>query len=450
VTALPQLRESRMIQTGHPTPDVVLCGVTDTMMATLTVSVVFFFAGSLDVARLTGGLATALARLPVFAGRLQTTDAGLQIVCDDSGAALSVYDAGETLSEAIGRVTLPGSGLVEHVDARLARTGGAPLLTVRVSALADGGTAIGCSWQHAVGDMHSFLILMRAWSAAVEGTELPEPFVVADRDGYLDQMLPARDSGRPGIRVPAPDEAIAIGRELESALMSARISQIYFTEAETSRMRDAYSAAAGQRLSINDVLCAQVVTTIRRLNSDTEARNLALAVDIRERFGLPPETVGNLTNEIYLTCQPDSPPERVASQIRDAIGSFADSHLSFRANREFLATIGGRSRLESCVPVAFDLGRQSFTFNSWRRFGLYDLAFCGQRPAFFSASPNVAVPWNSWVVEGFNNTGYLFTVGLPARLASRLRSPDGRAALHGFRADDEVLPELAAAARKLI
>jgi hypothetical protein len=63
---------------------------------------------------------------------------------------------------------MASSDFVDHVAAPAARAGGLPLLTVRVTRLSDGGMVLGCSWHHAVGDMHSFMLLMRAWSAFVE------------------------------------------------------------------------------------------------------------------------------------------------------------------------------------------------------------------------------------------------------------------------------------------
>lgn len=450
MSALPQLRESRLVHSGTPPGLVVSCSVSDTMLAGIATSMVFFFDQALDVARLAEGLAQALARVPVFAGRLREGGKGLEIVCDDAGVPMTVFDIGETLGEVIGRVTLPGSGLADHVDAPAARSGGHPLMTVRISRLADGGTAVGCSFHHAVGDMQSFMLVMRAWSASVEEVALPEVIIVEDRDAYLDGVLPPQDSGRPGIRLLDPGEAADLGREIDAAFMTGRTVQIYFGAAEADRMRQEFSAAAGRRLSATDVLCAHVVTTIRHLDEDPEARNLAIAVNIRRRLELPAGVVGNLTNEVYLSCPPQGAPEALAAGIRAAVEDFTRSHLSIRSSRAFLDTIGGRSRLADCVAVGFDLGRRTFSFNSLTRFGVYDISFEGQRPAYFSLAASITLPWTSWLVEGFGNAGYLYTVGVPARLAGRMRSPEGRAALHRFRAPDDALPALAGATRKLI
>ena len=68
---------------------------------------------------------------------------------------------------------------------------------------------------------------------------------------------------------------------------------------------------------------------------------------------------------------------------------------------------------------------------------------------FFSPAANLQLPWVSWMVEGFENTGSLFTVVLPARLAARLRGPEGRAALHRYREPEDALPAPVGAVPKL-
>lgn len=445
----PELRESRTVQAGTAPGTVVRCGLMDLMMADLAVPVVFFYDRPLDDARLAEGLATALAAVPVFAGRLRTGEDGApRIVCDDSGVPMTTYDVDETLAEAIGRVTLTNSGYVDHLDAPAARQGEQPLLSVRVSRLSDGGTVLGCSWHHAVGDMRSFMLLLRAWSAAVEGTEPPEAQVLADPDEYLDRALPAEDSGRPGFWLPGEEEVAALMREIEVATRANRSVQVYFGPDEVDRMRASLTAAAGRRLSTNDVLCAHIVSTIRLLDEDQEGRALAMPVDVRRYLDLPAAVVGNLVSEIYLSCAPKSAPETVAAEIRAAVDDFPRAHLNLRANHAFLAAIG-RDRLGECMPIGFNPAQRTFTIANWSRFGVYDIAFGGHRPAAFSPAANLQLPWVSTLVEGFGGVGYFLAVALPTRLAGKLRGPDGMAAMHRYRHPDDPLPTLATEVRKL-
>ncbi|GLZ42971.1 acyltransferase [Actinokineospora sp. NBRC 105648] len=444
----PELRSARTVQAGHAPGTVIRCGVTDTVLADVPVSVVFFFDHVLDDAVLAAGLAKALALIPAFAGRLRTTGDVLELLCDDTGVPLNTYDVDETLPKAIGRVTLPGAGFVDHVEAAAAREGGLPLLTARLSRLSDGASALGCSFHHAVGDLASFMLLVRAWSAAVEGVEPPEVTLVDDPDAYLDEVLTDEDSGRPGFRVPTPAEAEVLGREFEAAVRANRTVQIYFGDAEIARMRDEVSTRADRKLSTNDVLVGHVASTLRELDDDPAARSIAMPVNVRRFLGLPLGVIGNLVSEILLHCPPAASAEEIATGVRSAVETFPRSHLNLRTNKEFLASVG-RNRLRECVPIGFDPRERTLTITNWSRFGIYDVSFGGATPVFFSPTSNLQLPWVSWIVEGFANTGLLFTIAVPARLATTLRGTAGREALHRYRSADDPLPELATQVRKL-
>lgn len=445
----PRLAAARTVRAGQPSGLVVECGLLDINLADLPTSVVFFYPHRLDPELLASGLSVALGRLPVFGGRLRADGDRLRIVCDDSGVPLDTYQVDEDLPAAIARMTLPESGFVDHVQAAQARRQDLPLFTVRVSRLADGGTAIGCSWHHAVGDMQSFLLLMQCWSAACRGLPLPEVLLVADRDRQLLEALPERDSGRPSFRLPDEAEAAAIRREVQQAARANRTTQLYFTDDEISRLRAGLSELAGRSLSINDAICGHLLSTLWRLDGSDRDFRLAMPVNVRRHLGLPAGLVGNLASEIYLGFAADATAEHIASTVRAAVDDFVRAHLSLRANHDYLTSIG-RSRLADCVPIGLDPDRFTFTISNWSRFGVYDVVFDEQRPAFFSPAANLQLARVSWLVEGFDNAGLLCTIALPARLAGKVRADDGRAALHRYRDPAEQLPELATSIRKLV
>ncbi|MGW6918852.1 acyltransferase [Kitasatospora sp. NPDC054939] len=448
--AWPQLRRSRTVTAGQPDGRTVRCGLVDTMLADLSVSVVHFFEQRLDEERLAEGLAAALARVPVFGGRLRTLDGGaLEIVCDDSGVPLTVYDLDAGLPEAMARVTNAGTDLVDPVEAVKARTGDVPLLTVRLTRLADGGTALGCSWHHAVGDVQSFMLFLRAWSAAVEGGELPFAELVADHDAHLDAVLPAEDCGRPGFRVPDAAEAALLAAELAAATRANRTLQIWFGDDELRRMRAEFTGQAGRPLSSGAALAAHVVASVRELDGDPETRTLTMPVNVRRPLGLSPALVGNLLGDLHLPWSPQDGPAALAAAIGDAVEDFARAHLALRSSLDFLAAIGPERRRD-CVPLGFDPAHRRFTLSNWSRFGAYEVSFQGYRPVFFSPAANFPVPWVSWLVEGFGGSGRLLTVVLPARLAARLRGAAGRAVLHRHRRAGDPLPAQAAALPKVL
>jgi hypothetical protein len=445
VTGAPALLAPRTVRAGVATGAVVRCTATDSLLAGMAMSTVFLYERAPDLARLEAGLAAALARVPVFAGRLRAGgDGALEIVCDDAGVAFTVVDVPETLPEALGRMTLPTAGYADPVDVGRDRPPDAPLLTVRASRLGDGGLALGCTWHHSVGDLQSLMLLLQSWSAAVEGRPGPEVQQVEDREGFLDAALPG-DSGRPGFRLPAAAEGEELTEALRAVARANRTVQVFFTAAEVDRMRAAYGAETGLRLSANDVLAGHIVGAVRRLDGDAEGRRLVMPVNVRRFLDLPASVLGNIVSEINLGFPTGVRPAELAGLVRGAVDGFVGSHLNVRANRTFLDGIG-LDRLWDTMPVGFDPAGRAFSVTNWCRAGTYDITFGGPRPAYFGPQVSLPVPWASWVTEGFGGDGYLVTVVLPARLAPKLRTESG---LHAYREDGEVLPPLAAQVRKL-
>jgi hypothetical protein len=449
----PTSPEVRTIRSGRASGAVVRCGLDDTMVSVMPVNTVFLFSATLDPARLADGLARALDRVPVFGGTLRDGDGALEIVCDDIGVPLETVDRDEDLATAIGRTPEPGSGFVDPVWN--AREGGVPLLSARINQLAGGGTALGVSFNHAVGDMNSLMVFMRVWSAAVEHVEPPEVTIVADRDAYLDRALPPQDSGRPSIWLPDPDQAAQRNADFAVAFApdANRTVHLYFTAAEVARIREEFSAAAGRKLSTNDALCAHLVSAVRGLDDEDDGRTerlLTLVVNLRRRYDLPASVIGNLLGHIHVTGPPRSAPEVIAAGIRAGVDDFTRSHLSVRANQAFIASVGGRARLGECAPRGFDPARRAFLYSDWRGFGAYDVAFGGHRPVYFAQTADLQLPWGAWTSEGVGGSGYLSVVCLPTKLADRVADDDGRAAVHRFREPSQPLPDVVAAVPTLV
>ncbi|MGW4383767.1 acyltransferase [Kitasatospora sp. NPDC004531] len=438
--------EIRTVRAGRPGPGPVRCSVGDLLLADLPVSVALFYDRPLDADALAAGLARALDRLPEFAGRLRTAaDGDLWIDTDDSGVPFTVADAPHTLTEAFDRMALPAGGLIDHVRAAEARRERLPLLTARLTRLADGACVLGLSWHHAVGDMHTFSLLLRTWSACTEGTEPPALAPTPDRELQLAAHLPATDGGVPSLRLPDPEEAAELRRAVATAGLANRTVQIWFAPDELRRLRAALAAEAGRRLSVNDALCAHLLHVLRELDGHDQEQTLTLPVNLRRPLGLPDGALGNLLGEIRLPWRPGTTPARYAAELRAAVESFTEEHLAARSNLEFLRRIG-RERVTDCVPAGFDPARRTLTVSSWCRLGLTDLPLAGVRPVAFSPAATLQLPWSSWLVEGPGGEGLLYTLVLPARLAAKLRG--ARELLHAHREPTDPLP--AVGPRKLL
>jgi hypothetical protein len=442
----PQLRETRTIRSGKAPGTVVRCSLRDAILSRIPVSIVHFYAHPLPPDRLADGLAQALAVVPVFGGRIRTSGDALEIVCSDDGVPMEFFTVDETLAEAIGRAAMPSSGLASHCEAIKACDGGLPLLTVRITEFSDGGTALCASFHHTIGDMQTYILLMRAWSAAVEDLPSPEVIIVEDREAYLDSVLPAETPGPPSFRVPEGEEAKLLEAEVQGSALANRTVQIYFSAAEVSRLRDGLAAQAGHWLSTNDALAAHLQTCLRELDDYDGDRRIIMPVNLRPRVGLPGSVVGNLIGDIYVTCAPESTAAQFAAQIRSTVENFSASQVTFQADRRAVAEIGP-GRLGECIPFAFDPAHRTLTLSNWTRFGLTELTFGGGPPVLVSPATAVSLPWVAWMVEGFHGTGILLTIVVPVRLAGKLRGANGRARLHRFRPEEDELPALATSSR---
>ncbi|MCU7825081.1 acyltransferase [Kitasatospora sp. DSM 101779] len=428
-----RLRETWTITSGRAPDTVVRCGSTDTVYVQRYVAVAFFFERTVDEERLADGLRRALDLVPVYGGRLRAGPDALEIVCSDAGVPMTVLDVDASLSDAVLEATRPDWGLVDRVDVMGEPLEQRPLLTVRVCRLADGATTLGCTWNHTVGDMGSFMQFIRVWSALVEGTAPPEVLVVDDREGHLDRILAQEGSGHPACPPLDRGEPAGQGHRMPVVQEANGTVQIHFADDEVRRMRQLFGGQSPRPLSSNDVLCAHLVTAFRDMAADPVPWNLSVPVDLRPRLGVPTGFLGNLVQSMFLPCPPTGTADVLAARIRSGLDDFMQSHLCMRSDRAFAGPVG-RSRLHRCAPVAFDPAHRTFIMTNWTRMGVYEVAFDGQRPAVFSpvVSSRAPLSWFGFLDRGFGDAGFLLTAVVPERLAEHLRSPEGRAAIHRY------------------
>ncbi|MFF1920187.1 acyltransferase [Streptomyces sp. NPDC058221] len=428
-----RLREAWTITSGKVRDTVVQCGSTDATYVERYVAVAFFFERAVNGEDLADGLRRALGLVPVFGGRLRAGGDALEIVCSDAGVPMTVLDVDASLSDAVREATHPDWGLTERVDVMNEPLEARPLLTVRICRLADGAMTLGCTWNHSVGDMGSFMQFIRVWSALVEGITPPEVLIVDDRDGYLDRVLPREGSGQPICQPLSRDELTGAGHRMPPMREDNGTVQICFGDDEVRRMRQMFGGEPSRPLSSNDVLCAHLVTTFRGMEADPVPWNLSVPVDLRPRLGVPAEFLGNLVQSMFLPCPPMETADVLAARIRSGLDDFTQSHLCMRSDRAFVGPVG-RSRFHRCAPVAFDPAHRTFIVTNWSRAGAYGVSFDGQHPVFFSpvVSSRAPLSWFGFLNRGFGDRGFLLTAVVPARLAEHLRSPEGRAAVHRF------------------
>lgn len=434
VKPIQSLQEGSPVRSPVPSALVVKCAFTDMLLQKLAVSVVFFYPRPIDEQALRAGLEQALERIPLFAGRLHDAGDGLVLECDNSGVPWSTAAADLSLDEAIAVLAAEQAPwLLQEVEPARALTGRGPLFTVRLTRLKDGGSVLGLCWHHPIGDMHSFMLLMRAWSAAVEGRPLPEVLLVEDREAYLVRQVAPGGTTRPALRRVGAGELLRLIPYMAWTARRKTRVEVQFSEEEIDAMRGQLSAAAGQRLTSNDVVCGHVMELVIRLDDTQRSRILDIAVNYRSRVGLDPRLLGNLVAPMEIACDPGDDAARIAARIRHGVDHYLDEHLSLYASLKYIAEHGGAGQLGRCLPNAFDPLNRTMLVTNWSRFGVYDVSFGGQTPVYFTPVGGSPAPWAAWLVEGRGNRGLFLSIYLPRELAARLNSAEGKARLHRFR-----------------
>lgn len=418
----------------------VRCNVGDVIVANLAVHVVFFFERTLDTWALTRAFAHALTNIPIFAGRMAMVHGAMGIRCEGQGVPFTCESSKRTLGEAI-RSAADDTGLwlVDPVNGATARWGWGPLCKVRVTHLADGATAIGFSWHHAIGDMQTSMHFMRAWVAAAADTPLTEPLIVEHRAAYLDEKLPADGALKPGVRCLGLGELARGALYLAKDARRQRTLSLYFGEDEIGHMRDAYGSR--MRLSANDVVCAHVSEALMRTDPTVDRRTLAIAVDARNRCGLDPMLVGNIITTLNLDLRRGESAGSIAERIRHHVDHFVDEHCDLRTNQQSLDAAGAW-RAARCVSAAFDPARWNPVVSNWTGFGVYRIQFEDTFTSYFTALMKLPVAGLGALLEGEGGRGLVFQISLPPRDFEAASRSAIREYMHRFRRDDDEIPPL--------
>ncbi|WP_167857676.1 acyltransferase [Mycobacterium sp. DL99] len=418
----------------------IRCNIGDVIVANLAMHIVFFFERRLDTGALASALAHALDSVPVFAGRMAMARPAMTIRCDGQGVPLTAESSDGTLGDAI-RSTLQGNGswLVDPVNGPLARWGWGPLCRVRVTHLADGATAIGVSWHHAIGDMQSLMHFMNAWAAAASGKPLAVPLIVEDRVAYLDEHLPADGAREPGVRCLRPAEIARGAWYLANEARRQRTLSLYFGEDEIARMRSAYGNRI--RLSANDVVCAHVSEALMRTDPAVDRRALAIVVNARNRCGLDPMLIGNIVTTLNVDLRRGEGAQAIAERIRHTVDHFADEHCDMRINQRFLDAIGA-VRAVRCVTSSFNPDRWNPLVSNQSSFGVYRLQFEDTTPAYCALLMTLPIAGIGALLEGAGGRGLVFQMNLPSKEFEAASSPAVQQHLHRFRRADDDIPRL--------
>jgi hypothetical protein len=96
------------------------------------------------------------------------------------------------------------AGMAQSLDPKLSHLrvllGREVLLGARHTQARD-GSVLAVTWDHALGDMRTTMLLMRAWAAAYEDSRHEPPAAISDRDVYLREHIPDPPAARSAVRL---------------------------------------------------------------------------------------------------------------------------------------------------------------------------------------------------------------------------------------------------------
>lgn len=314
-----------------------------------------------------------------------------------------------------------------------------PLCKVRVTHLADGATAIGFSWHHAIGDMATFMLFMNAWTASAAGGPISAPLLVDDRAAYLDRRLPDGSAVVPGVRFLSLAETVRSAAYLAIRARRQRTVSTYFGDDEIARMRAAYGPRI--RLSANDVVCANICAALMTADAAVDHRTLAIAVNVRRRCGLDSHLVGNIITTLQIELRRGDDASSIAERIRRRVDHFTDEPCDIRINQRTLDA-AGPVRAARCVSTAFDPAQWNPLVTNLSDFGMYRIRFDGAEPVYCTQVLTLPVPGLGALMAGAGGAGLLFQMSLPPKEFGAMSTTEMQARLHRFRRPDDDIPDL--------
>jgi shikimate O-hydroxycinnamoyltransferase len=441
-----QEEQPHLVRTGSATGARVRLSVYDLVTGPISIPRVFYYRRTLDGEALRASLSRVLRHYPLVTGRLKRDpDGGMSVLCDDSGV-LFVESA---LTE-----QMPDPPVDEPAAPDLRRfyrewlpfrvvDRDQPLLTVKLTHMAGGGSVLGVAINHSITDGAGLLALLENWSHEHRGLEYPPP--CEDRrllDNLGEGAPPAAllDNGR--FAVARRGAKLAFVARLITSTGRLSTVTVHFTPGEIDAMKAAATAellGTGRWVSANDAFTAHLWQVLGELRARPggSAEKLGLVVGLRSVFGdtLPPGYWGNPITNAQITMTADELRTRSLAAVAEAVrgGLGPDAPAVVRDEIAFLAAqreAGRSARVMS--RTAFDTFDNTVGINNRSRFPYYRIDL-GEGAPFRADFPAIPVPWMLDIMPTpTEDGGRLVHMRLPRAQADALREQPWQARLHAY------------------
>jgi shikimate O-hydroxycinnamoyltransferase len=412
---------------------------------------VFFYRNRVDATALRDSLTRTLADYPVVTGRLtKDPDGGFSVLCDDAGVRLTEVEHPGTLP-AYGfdrRAEKDIGRFLDQVNPFKVVDGKAPLLTVKLTRFADGGSVLGITINHVIADDFSLLRFMEDWSRRLRGLAADDgPTPCHDRT-----LLDALGATAPG-RARAANREFAVTSRLAKLAMVGKLVlragqlatvTVRFSPGEVTALKGAAMAdlaGTDRWVSTNDALSAHLWQMLGDLRTEPRRTwdTLGVVVDLRSRLAgaLPEQYWGNAAGQLYLSMATHELRSgslgTVAEAVRGGLGGLTEHQV-----REDVAFLDAQRTAHRLQRVANPLTREVYrpdsliSLNNRANLPFYAMDFGAGRP-FWCEYPPVGFPWTVDIMPVPDGDGGRDVhLSVPRTHAAALRTEPWQKRLHRF------------------
>jgi hypothetical protein len=412
----------QLIRPQHVTQGVTHCSALEHQFRAIYPAMAFFYREQLDPERLQMTLPRVLQDFPIYAGRLRTVGTDLRLEYGERETVGAAFEYAKTDTPLHVLEAAGNAGQAEVLGPKFSFTravfGMESLLAIKLTSTPD-GCCLCVTWNHTVGDLHSTMLLMRAWASAYAGEDYTPPLIPDDRVQYLKGVLPDHDDVASTVHLVSWKQ---IFRTVYNVFVASRRTVLDFTWDELAGIQS--DVGRGAQISTNDALCSRVFSVIRQLSQASQPANLCMTVNYRKRVGIAPNVVGNIVNVV---AQPmfGTDASLTAAGLRDQLDNFSTRCTDFHAcMRVFDAHPKPLERMR-VVSTQFVPGQGHLLVTNWTGFGAYDLAFGDALPIRFCSLSKLPA-YFMVVYERPERAGLGVQVSLPPKLAALLDSEAGR------------------------
>ncbi|WP_433854736.1 acyltransferase [Streptomyces kronopolitis] len=439
-----QPRRHSVVRSGRATGRrVPLCAL-DATMGAVSTGRAFFFRERLDGTAMRASLARVLASYPLLSGRAERDAQGvLHVRCDDSGVHV------EEENSPLGATGCPpGTGGQPPLRAFLPKASvvrlvgrGVPLLAVKLTHLASGGTVLGVHMKHVLADGTAYTQFLLDWAAEHRG--LPHPPPCHDRrllDGLADGApLGARDHNS-RFTVASRREKYALLSRMTLTAHQLGTATFRFGAEELHAMKQAATEQLPHGwISTSDALTAHLWHALGRLRDRTpgSVERLGVLVDFSSYLhDIPANYWGNTLTcaELRMTARDirhcplgttarlirESLSQNIAEQARDDLAYLVEQRTAGRDRR--------------VLPrMLYRAYTDMLQVNDRAKLPFYALDFGGGTP-YRCELPQVPIPWAAQIMPTPERDGSREVhLSLPRAAADALnRERSWQARLHKY------------------